>query len=44
MTARIRDLAPHPYRRCEPWRLRNCWLLIGGLSALVWAALWGLLP
>ena len=32
------DLAQRQYRTAdEPWRLRNCWLLIGTVSLAGWA-------
>lgn len=40
MTAHtIHDLAQPHHRRCEPYRLRNCWLLILALSAVAWLAI-----
>jgi hypothetical protein len=33
------DLALPQHRRVEPWRPRNCFLLIAGAAGVIWAAL-----
>lgn len=36
----LTDLALAQHRRPEPWRLRNCLLLIGTVSAGLWLAIY----